>query len=708
LRTRRARTSTLPTLAIIPPWANFALVLVTLVVIHFVHYRNLLNATLMPEQKNALLAFGIEQDLLVAGVTAALSGLLALTAPGRLLGLLASNLPVWLVVGYSLIDFGFLRYSGRHIDRMQWSYLQPDSIFFLRGTILEQLKQPATFIPLLCVLLVLFFQSLLWRICRRDLLRPRARSALLLGSALVLAIGLAPRLGLSEQKRISSHNTQLDTNAIVHTADEWLDSSATRFKETPDGVSRKQFAELQNAGGSYRQESEQYPFVMVPADPDACPNRGARKNVVLIQLESFSGFSVNPLTPYYKNITPEFEELTKEGVLLERFFINALPTAPAMVSAMCSVPDLRMLMRNPDGRSLSCSSKTFRDAGYRTALIANSDEYYDGRKPFVLANGFDEMIGDLQFQTPASNPKRPGQWGTHHDGELFDEAARWMDEHVGQKPFLLWLITTSSHDPFPDYGEEYETHQGEGKRRSAHRSTRFVDAQLGRFIRELKTRPYYKDTIFILFGDHPTWFASPVNAVAPLMELDNPDRAAAMARTSPQRTSGGSAEVNFTDDLFVNSWVPGLILNPVGLQPGTRISWPTSQMDLMPTALDMAGVCDRRLSAGHSLIDRKIDPKNRYALVGAFHFGQLALVQENLGVATPVSGGTPQFYDLSQFPLPARPLPSDGSPQQKVLVERFELLKRFSYWALDADRLWPLNPPGPISFPAPAVSGTSP
>ena len=84
-------------------------------------------------------------------------------------------------------------------------------------------------------------------------------------------------------------------------------------------------------------------------DPDTAPVRRDTtppaektlpiKNVVVILMESFAGHSVGALGRP-GNITPYFDELSKQGLLFERFFSNGTHTHQGMFATMACFPNL--------------------------------------------------------------------------------------------------------------------------------------------------------------------------------------------------------------------------------------------------------------------------------------------------------------------------------------------------------------------------------
>ena len=75
------------------------------------------------------------------------------------------------------------------------------------------------------------------------------------------------------------------------------------------------------------------------------------RNVVVVLIESFAGRYTGALGSM-DQITPEFDQLSKEGLLFTRFFSNGTHTHQGMFASMACFPNLpafEYLMQTPEG-----------------------------------------------------------------------------------------------------------------------------------------------------------------------------------------------------------------------------------------------------------------------------------------------------------------------------------------------------------------------
>lgn len=553
----------------------------------------------------------------------------------------------WAVIAFVFGDFLFYQYSGTHLSSEHWSYIQPKNLFYIRSSIADQLLSK----NFLVLILPIFGTVLQKRIFFKKGMPVWVALNLVV---LVLAVIGINYVANTRQAGLIMHKSGLGRNPIIYNVGLFFEqANAQLIPPSTEVVQKLQKSHF--SGRKWEALSPEYPWSKKRKGLSTCSPSG--KNLIFIFLESFSALSTTPLSPFFHKTTPEFEKLTQEGALFTRTFINGIPTAPALVSTLCSIHDTNDILKNRADLNMRCGAEILRDHGYQTGYLVDADIEYDNMKNFFGQNGFQELIGDDQFQTPAKTQSVVGQFGKHNDSELFQEALQWIDHH-SEKPFFLNLVTTTNHDPFPQYGEPFFSKEGEGKRQMLHGTMKYVDHALGNFIRELKSKNYYQNTIVFIFADHPSWFS---------------DHAPGM------------------DNIVLNSWIPLLILNPVGLQPGKSYSQIASHVDFIPTALDMLGVCDNQAFAGHSLMDRTIDDSRRFALVRAGHFERTAWVQGHYFVSLNERTGESEIFDIAKFPEKVTSITQPTVAESSFKNEMIRLIKdhvEANSWLVKTNHIW--------------------
>ncbi|MFG0631932.1 LTA synthase family protein [Pseudomonas sp. xss_2] len=226
------------------------------------------------------------------------------------------------------------------------------------------------------------------------------------------------------------------------------------------------------------------------------------KNVVVILMESFAGHSVGALgSP--NNITPYFDKLAKEGLLFDRFFSNGTHTHQGMFATMACFPNLpgfEYLMQTPEGgHKLSGLPALLSARDYDDVYVYNGDFAWDNQSGFFGNQGMTTFIGRNDFVNPVfSDPT----WGVS-DQDMFDRGAEELAKNYGKKPFYALLQTLSNHTPYAlpkDLPVEPVT--GQGRLDEHLTAMRYSDWALGQFFEKARKEPYFKETLFVIVGDH--------------------------------------------------------------------------------------------------------------------------------------------------------------------------------------------------------------
>ncbi|WP_407315726.1 LTA synthase family protein [Pseudomonas sp. nanlin1] len=228
------------------------------------------------------------------------------------------------------------------------------------------------------------------------------------------------------------------------------------------------------------------------------------KNVVVILLESFAGHSVGALGDEH-NITPYFDKLAKEGLLFDHFFSNGTHTHQGMFATMGCFPNLpgfEYLMQTPEGsHKLSGLPEMLSTARrYDDVYVYNGDFAWDNQSGFFSNQGMTTFIGRNDFVNPVfSDPT----WGVS-DQDMFNRGNEELAKRgAAGKPFYALLQSLSNHTPYAlpkDLPVERVT--GRGSLDEHLTAMRYSDWALGQFFEKARKEPYFKETLFVVVGDH--------------------------------------------------------------------------------------------------------------------------------------------------------------------------------------------------------------
>ena len=247
-------------------------------------------------------------------------------------------------------------------------------------------------------------------------------------------------------------------------------------------------------------------------DPDTAPVRRDTtppeektlpiKNVVVILMESFAGHSVGALGRP-GNITPYFDNLAKEGLLFERFFSNGTHTHQGMFATMACFPNLpgfEYLMQTPEGsHKLSGLPELLSARKFDDVYVYNGDFAWDNQSGFFSNQGMTTFVGRNDFVDPVfSDPT----WGVS-DQDMFNRGLEELKKREGKEPFYALLQTLSNHTPYAlPTPLPVEPVTDRGSLNEHLTAVRYSDWALGQFFEKARKEPYFKETLFVIVGDH--------------------------------------------------------------------------------------------------------------------------------------------------------------------------------------------------------------
>ncbi len=281
-------------------------------------------------------------------------------------------------------------------------------------------------------------------------------------------------------------------------------------------------------------------------------------NIILLSEESlgaeFVGAYGDP-----RGLTPEFDALTREGLLFTHAYATGTRTVRGLEAFSASTPPIpsESVVKRPGNQAVMTWGEVLDKQGYESSFIYGGYGAFDNMNAYFGANGY-----ELSDRGEIPDPKFANVWGVS-DEDLFAHAIKYFDAKAKDgKPFYSIIMSTSNHKPFT-FPEGIPGVKAKGGGRNA--GTRYADYAIGQFFREAKKRDWYKNTVFIVVADHG-------------------------ARVY------GAAQV----PLFSYE-IPLLVIAPGRVAPG-RVETPTSQIDVMPTVLGMLGLPYESPSFGQDVL----------------------------------------------------------------------------------------------------------
>ena len=225
-------------------------------------------------------------------------------------------------------------------------------------------------------------------------------------------------------------------------------------------------------------------------------------NVVVILMESFSARFVGALGAE-QGLTPEFDALAKKGILFERAFSNGTHTHQGVYATLTSFPNLpgyEYLMKMMEAnQEFSGLPTLLHRRGYESIFLYNGLLSWDNKEGFLRQHGIDRFVGTEDYVDPTFvDPV----WGVS-DFDVYARANQEFRELAAKGPFFGSILTLSNHAPFnlpePLPFERIRSDDGyEGR----YNGMRYADWALGEFFRMAAKEDYFKNTLFVVTGDH--------------------------------------------------------------------------------------------------------------------------------------------------------------------------------------------------------------
>jgi phosphoglycerol transferase MdoB-like AlkP superfamily enzyme len=220
-----------------------------------------------------------------------------------------------------------------------------------------------------------------------------------------------------------------------------------------------------------------------------------RPNIILIALESFSGYLIGPLGGD-SLVTPNLNRYIREGLLFSNFYAAGTRTDKAMPAILDGYPaqPAQSIIKEPKkSQSLPSIVKILIENGYHSSFWYGGEINFANFNSFVIGSGFHSIITKANFDPKDYNSK----WGVH-DHVMFKALEDSMQ--TIEEPFFNLVLTLSSHEPFDVPMET--VFEGKDNITKYKNSVYYSDKALGQFLDWAKLQWWWKNTLIIMVADH--------------------------------------------------------------------------------------------------------------------------------------------------------------------------------------------------------------
>jgi phosphoglycerol transferase MdoB-like AlkP superfamily enzyme len=310
-----------------------------------------------------------------------------------------------------------------------------------------------------------------------------------------------------------------------------------------------------------------------PLDPDypmleRYEEKPTGYNVVFVLLESWNFDYVDSFAGNGYGVTPYVDALAKDGLRFTRFYAAGQRSIEGIQATLTGIPALKGLPRIDAGIGVSNFSRLgsiAKEQGYSTLFIQTSGRDSFKVQGIASATGFDDFYGkeDVPLLLDYPDP----------DASVFGwdyDTLQFMKKKLDglKQPFLAYAFTGTTHEPYaplPGQFMQHQPHDPNGENGYLNTMS-YADWSIGRFIEQARKSPWFDNTIFIFTADHTNHFQK-------------------------------------GRDVLQRFHTPFLIYAPGIIEPGeSRVIG--SQLDVMPTIIDLLGLKEEFAALGKSLFKK--------------------------------------------------------------------------------------------------------
>lgn len=240
-----------------------------------------------------------------------------------------------------------------------------------------------------------------------------------------------------------------------------------------------------------------------------------RPNVIFIGLESMSADFMKRFGNE-KNLVPTIDSLAKESIFFTNLLATGTRTIRGIEAITLSIPPTpgRSIVKRKNNDNLFTIGEVFKQKGYTRTFFYGGDGHFDNLNVFFGNNGFNivdrknklrinEVFPVQRTQIKDDEVTFENAWGVC-DGDLYDKVLREADKQYQlKKPFFNFVMTSSNHKPYTYPNGVVDIPSGKNREGAL----KYTDWSFRKFFEEAKSKPWFKNTVFVIMADHAAYSA---------------------------------------------------------------------------------------------------------------------------------------------------------------------------------------------------------
>lgn len=243
---------------------------------------------------------------------------------------------------------------------------------------------------------------------------------------------------------------------------------------------------------------------------DTTDSQPIKKNVVFILVESLSASFMKEFGNE-QNITPFLDSLAQKSIFFDNLYATGTRTVRGMEAMTLCIPPTpgQSIVKRPENQNLYTISNVFKSKGYNSNFFYGGDGYFDNMNAYFGGNGFtiyDRGRGSVlsdKIKTVRNNINDDevtfeNAWGIC-DADIYSKMIKVADEHYKvNTPFFNFVMTTSNHRPYTYPDNTIDIPSGTDREGAV----KYTDYALKNMFKKVKSKPWFKNTVFIIIADH--------------------------------------------------------------------------------------------------------------------------------------------------------------------------------------------------------------
>lgn len=262
---------------------------------------------------------------------------------------------------------------------------------------------------------------------------------------------------------------------------------------------------LKDTGSNFTSEG----FCIHRTLTDSLPSQ-EKKNVVFILVESLSGSFMQEFGNT-EHITPFLDSLAQKSVFFENLYATGTRTVRGMEAVTLCIPPTpgQSIVKRPENANLYTINSVFKAKGYDSNFFYGGDGYFDNMNAYFGGNGFtiydrgrgsvlSDDIKAVRNNIEDNEVTFENAWGIC-DEDIFNKMLSVADEqYTAKKPFFNFVMTTSNHRPYTYPSGKIDIPSGKNRQGAV----KYTDFAIRELFEKAKTKPWFKNTIFVIIADH--------------------------------------------------------------------------------------------------------------------------------------------------------------------------------------------------------------